>query len=145
MRLDGRFPFVVCWLEINRKAEGGILRSQKKKADLVLCWVGLLEFVASQSAPTAVGLAFKRTLRRKLAFCFLLFLPQTNTQRLNTSVLKMRNGPSLCYFRGPAESHHAQPSISNFSRLPAVPGDVSAKSVASLVSRCRGVLVRLQL
>lgn len=91
MRLGGRFPFAaVCWLEINRKAEAGILRSQEKKSDLVLCWVGLLEFVASQSASTAVELAFKRTLSRKLAFCFLL-LPQTNTQWLNTSVLKMRN------------------------------------------------------
>lgn len=109
----------VCWLEINRKAEGGILRSQKKKVDLVLCWVGLLEFVASQSAPTAVGLAFKCTLRRKLAFCFLLLLPQTNTQRLNTSVLKMRNGPSSCYFRGLLRATtHSPASPTSVASLP---------------------------
>lgn len=50
--------------------------------------------------------------------------------------------PQLVLFSGLAESHHAQPSISNFSRVPALPDDVSAKSVASLVSRCRGVPVR---
>lgn len=107
-----------CWLEINRN-KSRILCSQKNKSDLVLCWVGLLEFVGSQKASVAVGLVFKCTLKGKLAF-FFFFFPQTSTQGLNIIpqdaqcyqlVLFLWPNPNL-------KNHQSESSISTFSRLP---------------------------
>lgn len=44
-----------------------------------------------------------------------------------------------------AENRHTQPTLSNFSQLPALPDNVSMRSVASLASLCRCVPLRLQL
>lgn len=59
--------------------------------------------------------------------------------------------PQLVLFPGPAESHHAQPSISNFSRLPAVPGDEGGRRRSLrrrrlprlALSRCSGAAAAL--